>query len=328
MPAVGSRRCGAILEWYCGVLPESVVPEEVVAGVPRVCFIVNPTAGHGRALTTWKRIEPLAATLVEAYSVKFTERPRHGEELAREAAAEGFDRVIALGGDGTLNEVGNGLVGTNTALAIIPTGTGNDWVRTVGIPRDLEAATRIACQGRRTKMDVGLAVGYRYFFNIAGIGFDAEVSRSVNDYGPWLKAIGGTLPSLLGIVHTLFRFTGAKVTVQLDDKSLVIPRMLLMAVGIASYFGGGMKVLPDAVIDDGLFDIVWADDLGRLQLIHLVTKIYEGKHVGHPKVMFSRAKRVVATADSPVAFHLDGDVAGNLPVTFEMKAGSIDVILP
>lgn len=295
--------------------------------MPRVCFIVNPTAGHGRALKTWKRIEPLVASLGE-YGVKFTERPRHGEELARQAAAEGYDRVVALGGDGTLNEVGNGLMGTKSALAVVPVGTGNDWVRTVGIPRDAEAAVRIVFGGRCVPMDVGLAVGYRYFFNIAGIGFDAEVSRQVNDYGPVLKAVGGTLPSLLAIVGTLFRFMGAPVKVQVDEETLEVPRMLLMAVGIARYYGGGMDILPDAVIDDGQFDLAWGFDLGRRELVNLVGKIYKGGHVGHPKVRFARAKRVTATSTQRVAFHLDGDVAGNLPVTFELLPGALDVIIP
>ncbi|MDF2630486.1 MAG: hypothetical protein K0R39_4317 [Symbiobacteriaceae bacterium] len=295
--------------------------------MPRICFIVNPTAGHGRALKTWQRIEPLVASLGE-YGVKFTERPRHGEELARQAAAEGYDRVVALGGDGTLNEVGNGLMGTKSALAVVPMGTGNDWVRTVGIPRDAEAAVRIAFGGRRVPMDVGLAVGYRYFFNIAGIGFDAEVSRQVNDYGPVLKAVGGTLPSLLAIVGTLFKFNGVPVKVQKDEETMEIPRMLLMAVGIARYYGGGMNILPDAVIDDGKFDIAWGFDLGRSELVSLVGKIYKGGHVGHPKVRFTQARRIAATSTQRVAFHLDGDVAGNLPVTFELLPGALDVIIP
>jgi diacylglycerol kinase (ATP) len=295
--------------------------------MPRLCFIVNPTAGHGRALKTWQRIEPIARQLGE-YGVKFTERPRHGEVLAREAAAEGFDRVVALGGDGTLNEVGNGLMGTGSALAVVPTGTGNDWVRTAGIPREAEAATRIAFQGRRVPMDVGLAVGYRYFFNIAGIGFDAEVSRRVNDYGPVLKAIGGTLPSLLAIAGTLFSFMGASVKVQMDEKTMEIPRMLLMAVGIARYYGGGMNILPDAVLDDGLFDVAWGASLGRAELVSLVGKIYKAQHVGHPKVSFARCTRITATSTERVAFHLDGDVAGNLPVTFELLPGALDVIIP
>jgi len=295
--------------------------------LPRCCFIVNPTAGHGRAAKTWKRIEPLATTL-GGYGVRFTERPRHGEALARQAAQEGYDRVIALGGDGTLNEVGNGLVGTGVAMAVVPTGTGNDWVRTVGIPLDAEEATRIAYQGPAVPMDIGHAIGYRYFFNIAGIGFDAEVSRRVNDYGPVIKAIGGTLPSLLGIVGTLMRFGGDHVRVQIDAEQIEISRMLLMAVGIARYYGGGMKILPEAIIDDGLFDIAWGEDLSRMELINLVGKIYKGGHVGHPKVKFTQGRKVEATSSNPLAFHLDGDVAGNLPVTFELLAGALPVVIP
>lgn len=295
--------------------------------MPHLCFIVNPTAGHGRALKTWKRIEPLAAQLGE-YGVKFTERPRHGEELAREAANEGFDRVICLGGDGTINEVGNGLMGTGAALGVVPTGTGNDWVRTVGIGPDPAEACRVAFQGRLVKMDVGLARGYRHFFNIAGIGFDAEVARRVNDYGPVLKTFGGTLPSLLGIVGTLFHFTGAKVKVEMDGRVLTPDRMLLMAVGIARYFGGGMKILPEAIINDGLFEIAWGEDLSRIELIKLVGKIYGGAHAGHPKVTIARARQVTASAEQPVAFHLDGDVVGSLPVTFEILPQALDVVVP
>lgn len=293
----------------------------------RCCFIVNPTAGHGRALKTWKQVEPVARALGE-YAVRFTEHPRHGEALARSAATEGWDRVVVLGGDGTLNEVGNGLIGTRSAMAVIPTGTGNDWVRTAGIPRDPEAACRIAFQGRVAPSDAGLAVGYRHFFNIAGIGFDAEVSRAVNDYGPVLKLIGGTLPTLLGIATTLFTYPQVHITAEVDGRTVQIPRMALMAVGIARYYGGGMKILPNAQIDDGLFDLAWGSNLGKAELIRLVGKIYHGGHVGHPKVTFTRASRVMATADRPVSFHLDGDVAGTLPVTFELIPAALNVVAP
>lgn len=296
--------------------------------MPRLCFIVNPTAGHGRALATWNRIEPLAASLGE-YAVKFTEGPGHGKELARAAALEGFDRVVVLGGDGTVNDVANGLVRSPAALAVVPTGTGNDWVRTAGVPRDPEAAVRIAFSGRRAKSDVGLVVEQqRYFFNVTGLGFDAEVIRRVNQYGPVLKSFGGALPHLLGVVGALFHFTGAPVRFELDGQPLESPRMLLMAVGIARYFGGGMKILPHAEIDDGLFEIVWGEDLSRLELIGLVGKIFSGGHEGHPKVRFARGRRIVAFSDRPVAVQMDGDLIGQLPITMELLPGALDVILP
>jgi len=298
-----------------------------VTDVPRVCFIVNPAAGHGRALKTWKRIEPLAASLGE-YGVKVTERPRHGEDLAREAAREGYDRVVALGGDGTVNEVGNGVVGSGAALGTVPGGSSNDWMRTLGIPWSAEEATRIAFQGRVVKSDVGRIVGGRYFINIAGIGFDAEVTRRVNRYGPVFKMIGGKLPSLLAIAATLYRFGGVDVRADIDGKAQDIERVLLIAVGVAKYYGGGMMILPDAIIDDGLFDIIWGHHLTRMQLIKLVGKTYKGGHVGDPKVTITRGRRITVTSAEPVAYHLDGDVAGDLPVTIEIVPGGLDIIVP
>src|SRR5690606_37454687 len=169
-----------------------------VTAMPRVCFIVNPIAGRGRALACWKQIEPLAARLGE-YGVKFTERPGHAIELARLAVQEGYDRVVSLGGDGTLNEVGNGLVGTDAALAVIAAGRGNDWVRTTGVPTDAAEGCRLAFEGRVARLDVGLARGYRYFFNAAGFGFDAEVCVRVDRYGkrfPKLSYLRGVFDTL------------------------------------------------------------------------------------------------------------------------------------
>lgn len=295
--------------------------------MPRVCFIVNPTAGHGRALATWQRLEPVARSLGQ-YGVKFTQQARHGEQLAREAAAEGYDRVVAMGGDGTLNEVGNGLLGTDAALAVVPTGTGNDWVRSVGVPLDPEKALRIAFGGQLRRSDVGLAVGHRHFFNIAGIGFDAEVSKRINQYGRVLKTVGGTIPYLLGLAMTLVRFGGVDITVKLDGQELYISRMTLLAVGITRYYGGGMMILPEAEIDDGLFEVAWGEGLGRLELINLVGKIYKGGHVGHPKVSFRRVAAVEASSERPVAFHLDGDVVGTLPVAFQILPSALNVVVP
>lgn len=295
--------------------------------MPRVCFVVNPTAGHGRALAAWKQIEPLAAQLGD-YGVKFTQGPRQGEALAMQAAQEGYDRVIAMGGDGTVNEVGNGLMGTGAALGVIPTGTGNDWVRTASIGRNFEAGCRLAFEGQLSKMDVGLAHGYRYFFNGAGFGFDAEVCVWVNKYGQSWKRISGTLPHLMGVVNTLFRFTGVAVDVDIDGHRTHIPRLLLMALGNGQYFGGGMKIVPDAKLDDGLLDLAWGQNLSRSELIGLVGKIYKAAHVGHPKVSMARGRKITATSAAQVPFQLDGDVAGHLPVTFEILPKALDVVLP
>lgn len=292
-----------------------------------VCFIVNPTAGRGRARAAWQRIESLARTLGD-FAVRFTEGPGHARKLAEEAAREGCRRVVCVGGDGTLNEVGNGLVGTEAALGMIAAGSGNDWIRTLGIPRDPEAACRVAFQGRLAPMDVGLWVGHRYFFNVAGFGIDAEVCRKVNDAPPLLKSLGGKVYLAYGALSTLVHFTGLRVRLDLDGDVVQADKLVMLAAGIGRYIGGGMMALPEAIPDDGLFDVVWGEDLRNLELVTLLGKIFKGEHMRHPKVRFRRARRLAAEADRPFAVQLEGEVEEVQSVTFELVPQAIQVILP
>lgn len=298
--------------------------------MPRVCFIVNPVAGHGRAKKNWEKLEPLAASL-GSYGVKFTEYPLHGTELARQAAAEGYDRVIAFGGDGTLNEVGNGLIGTKAAMGVVPTGSANDWIRTFPIPTDLAQAVRLAFEGRRVPVDAGLAESgdvRRHFFNMVGAGFDAEIAGRVNELGPVLKTIPGTLPTLICLVLTLFSYKNPTVTLTIDGETMVVPRLVLSAFGICRFLGGGMMLLPSAITDDGLLEVMWAHDFGRIELLGVVGKTYKGKHVGHPRIHFTRAKRITVSSSIPLFWHMDGEVGGRLPLSVEIVPGALDIILP
>ncbi|MFO7173303.1 MAG: diacylglycerol kinase family lipid kinase [Bacillota bacterium] len=292
----------------------------------RLFFVVNPTAGHGRTLQVWRRLEPHLAQWGE-YDVGFTTAPRHGEALAREAARAGFDRVVAMGGDGTLNEVVNGLIGERAALGIIPSGTGNDFVRSLGVPRDPLAAARIAFTAPVRPVDVGLHLETgRHFINIAGIGFDAEVAEEVNTRRI-LKAIPGTFPSLVAALITLIRYRNPEMTIRLDGKE-VRRRVLLMAVGNARYYGGGMQILPQATVDDGYFTVLIAGDVGKAELLEVLPKLYTGRHVDHPKAEFLLAREVHVAAGEPVALHLDGDVVGHLPATFRLLPRAIQVVAP
>jgi len=295
-----------------------------------VRFIVNPIAGHGRAKKKWEKAEPFVAGLGE-YSVRFTERPLHGEELARQAVADGCDRVVVFGGDGTINEVGNGLVGTKTAMAIIPTGSANDFVRTFPIPLDIEKAVLLAYEGRRVRIDAGLAEGggvRRHFFNMVGAGFDAEIAGRVNDLGPLLKVVGGTLPTIICLIMTLFTYRYPTVTLKIDGESQVVPNLVLSGVGICRFLGGGMMLLPEAIPDDGLFDIMWAHDISRLGILGIVGKTYKGAHVGHPRIHFTRGKKVEVSSSLPLLWHMDGEVGGRLPMSFTLIPKAIDLMLP
>jgi len=292
-----------------------------------VCFIVNPAAGHGRARVTWERIEPAARSLGD-FAVKFTEGPGHARKLAEEAAREGYRRVVCVGGDGTLNEVGNALVCTEAALGMIASGSGNDWIKTLGIPRDPEAACRVAFQGRLAPMDVGLWVGHRYFFNVAGFGIDAEVCWRVNNAPRALRAMGGKVYLAYGALGTLAHFTGHRVRIDLDGDVVQADKLVMLAAGIGRYIGGGMMALPQAIVDDGLFDVVWGEDLGRPELVMLLGKIFKGEHMRHPKVRFRRVRRISAEAERPIAVQLEGEVEKAQSITFELVPQAIQVILP
>lgn len=286
----------------------------------RACFVVNPAAGRGKGRTTWQTIAALAAD--HGATVHFTERPGHAVDLARRAADGGYDRVLAVGGDGTINEVANGLFGTGVALGLIPSGTGNDLCRALAVPRTPLDAAKLALTGAPRPIDVGEIEASRYFVNVAGVGFDAEVARATNAYP---KYLGGTVPYILGILKTLWRFSPVPMEIDVDGRSYD-RKVLLLAVGNAQAYGGGMRILPEAVVDDGLLDICIGGDVGRMEILGLVPKLYSGRHVGHPKVEFARGRRVSIRSSIPVAVHADGDVIGELPKTFIIHPGALPVI--
>lgn len=284
------------------------------------CCIVNPIAGKGKAKAVWSAIAPYAQSL--GAQVCFTKGPGDATELARSLAAAGAERVVAIGGDGTVSEVVNGLMGSGACLGVIPGGTGNDFCRVVGIPFAPLPAAQLALTGAAAPMDIGQIEGGRYFFNVAGIGFDAEVARAVNSYP---KYLGGTIPYLLGILKTLWRYRPAPMEIEVDGR-VYQRKVFLLAVGIAQAYGGGMRVLPDAKVDDGLLDVVIAGDVGRMEVLRLVPKLYKAGHVGHPKVEFTRGRHIRITSPQLVAMHLDGDVVGTLPASFLIHPGALGVI--
>lgn len=269
-----------------------------------------------------------ACTLGENVDVCTTEKQGHGTELAKEAALAGYDRVVAVGGDGTINEVMNGLFGTDTALAVVPAGTGNDWIRTVGIPIDPVKAWEVATNGRVSETDVGEAVGHRYFINVAGVGFDAEVARRVKVARGLLARLGPTPRYLAAVLGTFFGYRGADVIATIDGEERPLDKMFLMAIAVAKYYGSGMMIAPQAEIDDGALDLVWGADIRMLELLGLMKRIFGGRHLSHPKISTERCSEVTLNSDTPLPFHIDGDVAGTLPVTFKVHRKALKIIVP
>ncbi|MBS1721954.1 MAG: diacylglycerol kinase family lipid kinase [Armatimonadetes bacterium] len=290
--------------------------------MPKVGFVVNPHGGRGRALLAWKRFEEQ----FPGHPVYFTQGAGDGTHQAELALAEGCSRVAAVGGDGTINEVANALVGKDVELAVLPFGTGNDYAKTLGIGQ--ENAFEVALDGKGKPVDVGLAEGYRHFINIAGIGFDAAVMTNFNHPGALVGAMPVKVRYYLSIAKTFASYRGASATLTIDEERTVVDALLLLAVGIAQFYGAGMHVLPMADIADGQFDLVWGQDVRLGELNKLMSLIYKGAHIGHPKVRTARCRSVAIETQTGLPFHLDGDVTGATPVTFRCLEGALRVAAP
>src|SRR6185503_19248811 len=229
----------------------------------------------------------------------FSERPGHLIELARTAAADG-KLLVAVGGDGTLNEVVNGIAGSGAELAVLPSGTGQDFGRTYGIPSKFDDAVRVALTGETRAVDAA-RVHYRtwsgedaerWFANVGSVGMSAAVAQRANSMS---KALGGKATFFYALTRVFFEWENTPVTVELDDGERR-GRMHDVVVANGVWHGGGMKLAPDARPDDGLFDVVLIGDVGKVDFLTTAPKIYKGKHVAHPKVEIVRSARVAVDA--------------------------------
>ena len=259
----------------------------------------------------------------------FSERPGHLRELAREAALGGAELLVVVGGDGSVNEVVNGIAGLPHApeLAILPRGTGWDFVRTFGIPRQIEAAVRIALEGDVRTIDLG-RVTYRawdgqeaegMFANVASAGMSGAVAQRANGM---TKALGGKASYLLATFAVFAGWSAVETRVRVDTE-VRSGRMFDIVVANGRFFGGGMKMCPQAEPDDGLFDIVTIGDVTKRDLVRTLPKIYRGTHLPHPKAEGLRGRVVTIETDEPVPVELDGEQPGTTPCRFEVLPGAL-----
>lgn len=230
--------------------------------------------------------------------------------------------MVAVGGDGTVNEVANGIAGLDAELAVIPRGTGFDFVRTYGIPRKLDAAVEIALRGRTREIDLGRA-HYRawagaerdaLFANIASVGMSGAIAKRANETS---KALGGKASYLWATLAVFSRWRNDEVRVQVDGEEHT-GRMHDVVVANGRYFAGGMKICPEAEPDDGLFDVLLIGDLTKRDLLLTLPKTYRGTHLPHPKATVLRGASVVVETDEPLPVELDGEQPGTTPVRFEI----------
>lgn len=302
-------------------------------------LIVNPRAGSGRAAQRMPQIERALASHGIEYEKSLTQGPGDATRLAREAASRGVDTIAAVGGDGTINEIaqayldsgGNPIAGPT--LALIPAGTGGDFRKSFGLADDVHSAVARLHAAEPRPLDLGVVdvttssgqTRRCAFINVMSFGMGGLVDRLV-DTGP--KWLGGRAAFLLGSVRAALSYRNTPVNVRVDGTSYVQTPIFNVAVCNGRYFGGGMKVAPNADPHDGLFDVVAMCDLTRAQGIALAHRIYKGSHIGQREIEVARGRVVEAAPmrrQDEVLIDLDGEMPGKLPLTARIVPGALRI---
>jgi diacylglycerol kinase (ATP) len=299
--------------------------------------IVNPESAGGATRDAWPKIASDLATHFGPFNPKFTTRAGQGIELAAEAARKGEKLIIACGGDGTISEVANGIlsVGADAELGILPSGTGGDFRKTIGIPARTRDAARILRNGRTRRIDAGRLTFLndegeresRYFLGVASFGMSADVVARVKGAGSeWLPArapkwLTGRVSFGLAMLQTALQSEATQVIVQLDDEKAGHLTVANLCIANARYFGGGMKIAPNAKLDDGKFDVVSIGDLGPARIVANAPRLYLGAHLSMSEINHARATKISArpvNKDQRIQIEVDGELPGHLPATFQI----------
>jgi diacylglycerol kinase (ATP) len=308
---------------------------------PRTTVIVNPKSQGGRLGKRWSEV---AETIGRAFPFDdaITRAPGDATRLTREALRAGVERVVAIGGDGTINEVVGGFfddagvpIAPNATMAILPFGTGGDFRRTLAMPTELAAAARVIAANHRRRIDVGRitfvstsgARVHRMFVNISSFGVSGVVDRLVNESDKRL----GRLSFMIATARATWSYRNQRVQLTFDGKDRVEATINTVAVANGRYFGGGMMVAPDAELDDGRFDVIAIGDLGFADLLKSGRRLYQGTHLSMDKVTARRAQVVEAEPLEPgavVELDVDGESPGRLPARFELLPGALWMVAP
>ncbi len=289
----------------------------------KILFIINPVAGGGRAKALVSLIEEKMDKLKREYEIVLTKGPKEAIKLA-EDKVDDFETIVAVGGDGTVNEVARGLINKGKGtLGIIPGGTGNDLAKALNIPKDPSEALDILCKGNIKLIDTGRANNYN-FLNIGSIGFDADVViNNINIK----KIIKSGISYVISVIYTLMHYKAKEVEITVDDVTIK-DKILLLAVGNGKYYGGGLPILPNAILDDGSFDICLISNINKFKFLLLFPSIFKGNHIKYDKYLkLFRGKEVKVKSNDKLNMNIDGEVIANVnEVIFSMEDAKLKVI--
>ncbi|MBN2174566.1 MAG: diacylglycerol kinase family lipid kinase [Bacteroidales bacterium] len=292
--------------------------------------IVNPNAGRRKIEKDWENIRELLLKAELQFHTVFTEHKEHAINLTQEFIEKGVKKFVVVGGDGTLNEVVNGIFSQKNitsdkfTVGIIPVGTGNDWCRMFNIPFKYKKAIKIIRKERTFIQDVGKVQYHnssdqksRYFINVAGMGYDAVVAAKTNRDKETGRS--GPLSYLKNLLTSLFFYKFSTTTISIDENDEVIKnKTFSLSVGICKYNGGGMMQLPKAIPNDGLLDLTLIKKIGRFAVIRNIKRLFDGTLPDHPKVITFKGKTFSIHSDPEISLEVDGESLGHSPFKFEI----------
>ena len=305
--------------------------------------VVNPMASIGKSGKDWPLIKQTLVNEGIVFDDILTEYPRHAIEIVRNAIVEkGYRKFISVGGDGTNNEVVNGiftqdLVPTNEiTMATVPIGTGNDWSRTFGFPLDYQQVAKIIKEGHTFMHDIGKVTYYndgdpqvRYFLNAAGTGLDEAVCQTTNALKQQGK--GGAARYMVSVAKCLFKFDCVHIRLEVDDQRVFDDEILSLSVGNCRFNGGGMMMMPEAIPNDGLFDITVIRKVGIAKFAANISNIYDGSFTKKMKEVIQfhgRKIRITSVPPHSIKVETEGETLTNSPFDFEMLQQSINMVVP
>jgi YegS/Rv2252/BmrU family lipid kinase len=287
----------------------------------RFALLVNPASAGGRALEALPKVHAVLDDLGAPHRTVTTRSIVHAHEEAQTAAAEG-ETVVAVGGDGLLRPIAGALRGTDSAVALIPAGRGNDFARVLGVPSDPGEAARLAVEGEERLLDVASVEGTPYM-GIASFGFDSDANRIANE----ARLVKGDAVYIYAALRALTAWKPAGFTVTVDGERHSFTGYTV-AVGNSKVYGGGMFILPMAELDDGMLDVVVCEQIGKLRFLRDLPKVFKGRHLDLPYTKFLRGEVIEVSSDRPFVIYADGDPIGATPAIIRVERRCLRVIAP
>jgi len=287
----------------------------------RYKFIANPIAGGGKAKALIPKVEKYFRDAGAEFDIYWTKKAGDGIEAAYKAANEGFDFIVAAGGDGTVNEVLNGIVGTKSILGAIHAGKGNDFATAVNMPPDIELSCMALIKGKTRAIDLGKVLD-RYFINTVGVGFDAAVALRVNR---GVRPFKGVSAYIYAFLETLMSYQVVEMEIEMGNSTLKLTP-LLVAVGIGQAYGGGMKIVPDAIQDDGLFDVCVFNVMNKLSLVYHFPKVFSGKLKNIEQAAMYRTPEIKLNLSETRPLHMEGEILFGDHMHFTIQQKGMTVI--